>query len=35
LCNEVLSNWKDYAFKAGIDQTQVEQIGKQIINYKM
>jgi serine/threonine-protein kinase HipA len=35
LCNEVLSNWKNYAFKAGIDQTQIEQIGKQIINYKM
>ncbi|PWA11368.1 type II toxin-antitoxin system HipA family toxin [Flavobacterium laiguense] len=35
LCNEVLSNWRNYAAKAGIENTQIEQIGKQIILYKM
>jgi serine/threonine-protein kinase HipA len=34
-CNEVLSNWSDYAVKAGIENTQIEQIGKQIILYKL
>jgi serine/threonine-protein kinase HipA len=34
-CNEVLSNWSDYAVKAGIENTQIEQIGKQIVLYKM
>ena len=35
LCNEVLSNWKNYAEKSGIENAQREQIGKQIILYKM
>jgi serine/threonine-protein kinase HipA len=35
LCTEVLSNWRDYAVKAGIENVQIEQIDKQIILYKM
>jgi serine/threonine-protein kinase HipA len=35
LCNEVLSNWSDYATKSGIENTQIEQIGEQIILYKL
>jgi serine/threonine-protein kinase HipA len=35
LCSEVLSNWRDYATKSGVENTQIEQIGKQIILYKL
>jgi serine/threonine-protein kinase HipA len=35
LCSEVLSNWRDYAVKSGIENVQIEQIDKQIILYKM
>lgn len=34
-CNDVISNWGDYAVKAGIENAQIEQIDKQIILYKM
>lgn len=35
LCTKVLSIWTDYAVKSGIENTQIEQIGKQIILYKL
>jgi serine/threonine-protein kinase HipA len=35
LCIKVLSNWSDYATKAGIENAQMGQIGKQIILYKL
>lgn len=34
-CNDVLSNWKDYAVKAGIENNQIEQIGNQIVLFKL
>jgi serine/threonine-protein kinase HipA len=35
LCNEVLTNWKTYAEKSGIDPVQTAQIKKEIIIYKL
>ncbi|PJJ10370.1 serine/threonine-protein kinase HipA [Flavobacterium sp. 1] len=35
LCNQVLSDWSDYAVKSGIESAQIEQIGKQLVLYKM
>ena len=35
LCNKVLSNWKEYAEKSGIDTTQITQIESQIVRFKL
>jgi serine/threonine-protein kinase HipA len=32
-CNEIISNWKNYAQKAGVDTIQIAQIENQLIKY--